>query len=265
MSLDYKLHKATEKKAREVLADKKDVQRREQNLIDKIERLQKANDLLTEEQREWNRQRTTQAKRLKDKEKSLGEKDVQSDTVLERLLKSEKQLKKDKVSLKKQLRIAKKKNTRLRAILSDLDKKEEKIHYKELAANKHLRELARLEEKANQLVEKKKAAFLSAKEAEGKAESLLRRVEEKNKEANSLKIRLGIKEKGLNEKQREVARNTRLNKFRRQEMDVIARELQVKRQLLIKAYTLADVEELDTKVEQMIRTEDEQLLPKNRQ
>lgn len=264
MTLDYKLHKKTLEKAEEILSDKREIQRREQNLIDKIEKLQKANNMLMAEQEEWNKQKSAETVRLKAKEKSAQGIDKQTQQVLDEALEGKRELAKTKKLLDKELKATRKKNDLLRRNLTQLKKKKDKLAIKEATIDKMYKAAEKSKKLAKAYEVEKGKEYTKAKTTRAKADEMFQRAKEKNTEANSLKIRLGIKEKGLNEKEREVARRTRENKFRRQEIDVIARELQVKRQLLTKAYTQADVEDLDIKVEQIIRTEDSKLLPKNR-
>ena len=252
MSIDYKLHKVTEQKVDEIVDMRKDVERREKNLKDKEKEL-KETEARNEREKEAlllgvNKLVKDQAKvteqELKDS-KSVGKLERQYKDEIKDLNKAKSKAIRGRNRYKAALELTRESEKQLKGKVKNLDTLEQQAE-KDAALAKRLRR-------------KSQGLYIKAdnkhKTAEGKllkAKTLLARAKVKDSEANGLKISLGIERKGIETMRKDLKEQRSWVGQRTAELQVAAREVRLKRKLLSKAYSQADLDELDTKVIQEI-------------
>lgn len=253
MVLNYQLHKRTEKEIKDLISQKSDIRRREKNLIDKIENLKSDMNKIDDERKNWEQEKTLEMKKIKKFQREV--KPIINEKEIKVLRKENNILKAERNNLEKSLNKSKNDYELTRAILRGMElKMDSLIGEKEAVKNDRIK-LKNLYEKLEVYEKDAEIKFDNAKKERDETKKLLIKVKKKNREANGLKIKLGLKEKDLIEKEKELTRQRNEIKFRRQELDMAGKELQLKRELLSKAYTQANIEELDKKVEQMLASE----------
>lgn len=252
MSIDYKLHKVTEQKVDEIVDMRKDVERREGNIKTKEKEVKEAE---AKNEREQEDLQLEIDKLLQEKDK-LTRQELKDSKALGKL---EKQYKGEIRDLKKKTSKAMVVNKRYKAALKltresekELKKKVENLDTLEQQAQEDAGTAKRLRKESQGLYMKADKKHKVAEGKKQKAETLLARAKIKDKEANGLKISLGIERKGLETIRKDLKEQRSWVGQRTAELQVSAREVRLKRKLLSKAYSLADLDELDTKVIQEI-------------
>jgi hypothetical protein len=255
MALDYKLHKATEKKVDEIVTNKQDIERREKNLANKSGNLAAREKKLIED-----------AKLLSIKvtafESHQKQAAVKAKDDLRRSAKLDQEYKQKASRLKKELQRTTRTLKEYERALESLSESKKKIAAQKRSSErlkKRLNEtktsLEIIRGRAMLKEEKAEKSLKEAKKAERKAKTLLANAEQKNAEANGLKIKLGLRQKGLDALEKSAKNKLRDAKYQQIQNMAASRELEIKRKLLTKAYTQADIEQLDTKIEQALASE----------
>ena len=252
MALDYKLHKATEGKIDSLVKDKLDLKRREENLIKQIEQFQKDNKQLAEDKKAWELQKSLESRQITQAQESNRGTQEQTDKLLESVRGERDLLLKEKKALQNEIKGVKDGSERTKSILRRLEKEVEVLQGKEKALESEKVKVAGLEKSVKTKLKSIDEALNHARQEEKIAHDLLKRVNQKNSEANGLKIQLGIERKNLETMRRELRTDMSWVGQRRAELELAAREVRLKRRLLTKAYSMADLNELDTKVIQKI-------------
>ena len=252
MALDYKLHKATEEKIDTLVDQKLDIKRREDNLVKQIKQLQKDSKQLLIDQKEWEIQKSLEARQLQKELKKAREVQEYNEKDLELIKIGKKALSEDKVVLQKAEDELKIKSETIRRNLRRLKDKDDILHNREQTLKEQELRLSGMKLSAKRMLDSATGLINLAKEKDKKAKILLERAKQKNSEANGLKISLGLERKGIEALRKDLKEQRQWVGARRAELDVAAKEVMYKRKLLTKAYSMADLNELDTKVIQKI-------------